>query len=302
LPQIAEARGIDSTQLPESSRTVFNDRNRKLFSFRTPVDKIGVLTFDLHGIYVGIGRDETEISAQIQRYSIDACIRRFKDRLYKTNSKKRITVNEFRVNLYRFLIKYWQYYRERRRSVLHKMNQYSQEIASKQSEFVPPSTFEVKLLVAGFNEGEQEGHVFPIWLTDHDQEWLGPQYRGTLDSVEMIPSSCGVYCDGVINFAMPVLAADDPMESFKQFQQDEVKAIVAEIADIKTRLSINCVNPPDQRPLFSGIDIPMRDGVRIAQLLIGGTEHYLGEKGGVGGATRICTINQLRGTKCRSRA
>lgn len=289
-------------EVPESDRTVFDDKSRKLFSFRAPFDNVGVLSFDYHGISAGFIGEEEEIVAQIQRYSIEVCMRRFKERLYETHPKKPMTVHQFKRRLKMFLIEHWQHYRERRRSFLHRMNEYTHEHMSKQPDFVPPSTLEVKLLVAGLNKGEKEGHVFPILLTDDDKEWDGSRYSCILDYVEMIPRPCGIYCDGVIDFAIPILAADDPMESIKQLQQDNIETTVAEIADIKTRFSINYVQIPNQRPFFSGNDIAIYDGTRIAQLLIGGTADYLGERGGVGGATRICTINPLRGTKCRSRA
>jgi hypothetical protein len=219
-------------------------------------------------------------------YSIDVCIRRFKKQLYDAHPH-RITVQEFKRRLELFLIEYWQYYRERRRSFLDKTN---------------ARTFEVKLLVAGFNDSDSDGHVFPILLTDDNKEWNESRYCCILDYVEMIPHPCGIYCGGVTDFAIATLTVDDPIESFRQLQQDNLEATVAEIADIKAHFNISYVHKPDRQPFFSGKNIPIHEGVRIAQLLIRGTTEYCGERGGVGGATRICTINPLTGIKCRSRS
>ena len=276
----ADSRGTGyrfDPEMPESDRTVFDDKNRKLFSFRAPFDNVGVLSFDYHAISAGFSGEEEEIVAQIQRYSIDACMRRFKQRLYETHPKKPVTVHQFKRRLEMFLIEYRQHYRERRRSFLDRMNEYKHEHLSKKPEFVPPSTLEVKLLVAGFNNGEKEGHVFPILLTDDDKEWDGSRYLCILDYVEMIPQ-CGIYCDGVIDFAIPILAADDPMESIKQLKQHNIETTVAEIADIKKRFSISYVQIPNQRPFFSGNDIPIYDGMRIAQLLIKRNSGLFGRK------------------------
>lgn len=303
----ADSRGTGyrfDPEAPESDRTVFDDKSRKLFSFRVPFDNIGVLSYDHHGVSAGFGRDEQKVAAQIQRHSIDRCIRLFKQEIYKTHPKKRITVNEFWVRFYRFLVKYWQHYREQRCDIVYKMNQYIQESASKHAETVPPITLEVKLLVTGFNQGEKAGHVLPILLTDDEKDWEGEQYRGTIAPVEMIPHPCGVFCGGVKDFVIPVLTADDPVESIRKLQRSSTETIVAEIVAMKARFDIRCVLVPPQSgfSFFASDDMPAHDAQRLALLLIRGTRDFFGGKGTVGGAIRICTLNPLSGTKCRNRS
>jgi hypothetical protein len=70
---------------------------------------------------------------------------KFGQLLNKKHPRKRITVQEFKVQLDNFLIEYWERYRKRRRAFIQKM---------------PTFRFAVELLVAGFNDGEKEGHIF----------------------------------------------------------------------------------------------------------------------------------------------
>jgi hypothetical protein len=67
---------------------------------------------------------------------------------------------------------------------------------------------------------------------------------------------------------------------------------------MKARFNIMGVPNANQFSLFSAEDISVYKGVRLAQLLIGGTIDYVGERGGVGGAIRVCTIEPHRGIKC----
>ncbi|MFZ0011286.1 MAG: hypothetical protein WAL97_05205 [Halobacteriota archaeon] len=288
-------------EIPESDQTFFRDKSRKLFSFRSPY-KIGVLSYDFHGVSVGIGAEEKEVAAELHKHSIDRCVQRFKKQLFRTPPKKSIKVCDFRNQLYRFLIRYWEYYQDKRRSAIDKMNQQVQNRQSNQVESQPRITLEVKLLVAGFNEGEQRGHVFPVWLTDDDEEWDGSHYRGTLDCVEMIPQTYGMFCGGVTDFVMPMLRADEPREIIKNLQRGCTEAIVDELVTMKSHLNINYVAKQSQPGFFSCDEITAYEAQRLAQLLIKGTADFFGGKGAVGGPTRICTINPLSGTKCRIRS
>jgi len=280
-------------EVPGSHRKVINDTGRKLHSFRAPFEHVGVLSFDYGAISAGFKGEETEIAAQTKRYSVETCIRKFKEPLYNS-LKRRITVQEFRDLLFTFLIEYWQRYRDRRLSSSN---------ATNKSALLPE--LEVKLLVAGFNEGEKEGHVFPIWLTDNNEFWIGGRYRGfspCSERNELIRSPCGIFCDGAKDFVELVLAAEDPAKSLEKLQGGSTNATVAEIAAIRSRLDIRYVSEPRFFNFFSSADIVTQDAQRLADLLIKGTIAFYGEEGPVGGARRICTINPLTGTKCRKRS
>jgi hypothetical protein len=279
----ADSRATDiryEAEGPEP-RMELHDGIRKLFSFRPPFDNVGVLNYGFLAINEEL--PGLDYSTQTKRYGIAVCMEKFGQLLNKKHPRKRIKVQEFKVQLDNFLIEYWERYRKRRRAFIQKR---------------PTFRFPVELLVAGFNDGEKEGHIFLSWLTDDDKEWEGSRYNLRYGFDDIIPSHSGIFCGGEVQFVTAALVENNTRKSISQSQRDRVEAIFAEISDMKTRFSIMAVPNANQFSLFSAEHISVYEGVRFAQLLIGGTIGYVGERGGVGGAIRVCTIKPHRGIKC----
>jgi hypothetical protein len=284
-------------ELPGPVKTEHIDGKPKVFYLREPHNYVGVLSFGYAAIKSGFSGDNR--NAEMDRYSIGACIDRFGDELQKRR-EPRIAVSEFQIGLHSFLIKYWQRYRKKRRREADKINQQKQrgELSRGAEALRRMPPFAVHLLVAGYNEGEPGGHVFPIYLTDADEFWQGSQYVLPALQIEMIRSRCGMFCGGIEDFVIPVLTENDPMESIAKAQHGSTEATVAEIVDMKARFGIRYVSEPPLVNFFRSSDMTAHDGERLAQLLIRGTIDFFGGKGDVGGAKTICTINQLTGIKC----
>ena len=136
----------------------------------------------------------------------------------------------------------------------------------------------VHLLVAGYDEGEPAGHVFPIYLTDADDFWRGSRYVLTAPQIEMIRILAGIFCGGLEDFVIPALTENDPMESIVKTQHGSTEAIVAEIVDMKARFGTGYVSEPHSLGFFSSSDITAHDGERLAHLLIRGTIDFFGGK------------------------
>lgn len=288
-------------EVPGPVKTEHIDGKPKVFYLGEPNNHVGVLSFGYAAVKSGFSGDNRD--AEMDRYSIGACIERYGDELQK-RPERRIAVLEFQIGLHSFLIKCWQRYRKKRRSEADKMNQQQQrgELSHGPENLRRMPPFDIHLLVAGYDEGEPGGHVFPIYLTDADESWQGSQYVLPALQIEMIRSRCGIFCGGVEDFVIPVLTENDPMESIAKAQRGSTEVTVAEIVDTKARFDIRYVSEPPRLSFFRSSDMTAHDGERLAQLLIRGTIDFFGGKGDVGGAIRICTINPITGIKCRKRS
>jgi hypothetical protein len=284
---------------PATVKTEFVDGQPKLFYLREPQNYAGVLSFGYAAIKSGFIGDNRD--AEMDRYSIGACIERFGDELQKRREPRK-TVREFQIGLNNFLVTYWQRYRKKRRREADKTNQQKRqgEVSNGLEALLRMPPLNVHLLVAGYDEGEPAGRVFPIYLTDADDFWRGSRYVLTAQQIEMIRTPCGMFCGGLEDFVLPALTEDDPMESIAKTQHGSTEAIVAEIVDMKTRFGIRYVSEPNLLGFFSSCDLTAHDGEHLAYLLIRGTIDFFGAEGGVGGEIKICTVNPLAGIKCPS--
>ena len=90
-------------RLPGPVKTEPVDGKPKVFYLREPQNYAGVLSFGYAAIKSGFSGDNRD--AEMDRYSIGACIERFGDELQKRR-EPRITVREFQIGLHNFLAKY----------------------------------------------------------------------------------------------------------------------------------------------------------------------------------------------------
>jgi hypothetical protein len=239
-------------------------------------------------------------------YSIATWITSFRERaLRTTDPQTTLSVDGFTTLLKEFLTQRWDSSRSERLEEAAKLGLGQREDGTSSA-----GPLSIIVTVAGFDEGNPLGHVFPFVLTDREPP-DDVNCSGRDRNLDPVRSPGGILILGMPEFTINVLRSQDFLAEFLMhperpilegyeeiddsnttFRIRRLKQVIPQIQEFKRRFNIQ----NQEGFTFSSDPMNIEDAKNLAKLLVYGTSWY--SKGLVGNEIKICIIKPHLGIEC----